>query len=83
MAGSEYPTVDGHVSMGVYINAMISTYDTLRSKQMSRYNQCTGSKDFDYMCFHTPFSKMVQKSFLSLIEHDMRLNPADFPPQVV
>lgn len=28
--------------------------------------------DFDYMCFHTPFSKMVQKSYFALLLEDMR-----------
>jgi hypothetical protein len=37
VADSEYPIVDGHVSMGIYINAMLRCYDTLRVKQMNRY----------------------------------------------
>jgi 3-hydroxy-3-methylglutaryl CoA synthase len=56
---SEYPIVDGHVSMGVYINAMLRCYDTLREKQMSRYKKSQSYKDFDFFAFHTPFSKMV------------------------
>jgi len=39
-------------------------------------------KDFDYFCFHTPFAKMVQKSFLSLLEHDVKKNPSNFKPQL-
>lgn len=27
--------------------------------------------DFSYMCFHTPYSKMVQKSFFTVLEHDI------------
>lgn len=75
--------MDGHVSMGIYINAMLNTYDTLRKKQNAKYKQSLKTKDFDYMCFHTPFAKMVQKSFLSLVEHDIKLNPADFDKQLV
>ena len=69
--------------MGIYINAMLNTYDTLRKKQNAKYKQSLKTKDFDYMCFHTPFAKMVQKSFLSLVEHDIKLNPADFDKQLV
>ena len=30
--------------------------------------------DFNYFAFHTPFSKMVQKSFMALILADIELN---------
>lgn len=54
--------------MGVYISAMLNCFETLKVKQLNKYKRCLNFKDFDYMCFHTPFAKMVQKSFLSLIE---------------
>lgn len=40
-------------------------------------------KDFDYMCFHTPFSKMVQKSFFALLLDDMRMSPENHVPEVI
>ena len=29
-------------------------------------------RDFDYFCFHTPFSKMVQKSYLAVVLEDIK-----------
>ena len=60
MAVSEYPTVDGHHSMQIYMNAMRECYLTLRQKFAQRYaisDLCLA--DFSYFAFHTPFSKMV------------------------
>ena len=61
---------------------MINCYETLQDKQKTRYQQCSTYKDIDYFCFHTPFAKMVQKSFLSLLEHDVKKNPSNFKPQL-
>ena len=75
---SEYPTVDGHHSMQIYINAMKQCYLKLREKFAARYNhQHLNINDFSYFAFHTPFSKMVQKSFLALILADIELHSSD------
>ncbi len=59
---SEYPTVDGKNSMDLYINAMKECFKL--------YKQKTGQKNVldttDYVCFHTPFYKMIQKAFDTL-----------------
>ena len=58
---SEYPTVDGHLSINVYLNALSRCYETLKLKHQKRYDlhrECN-YHDFDYFCFHTPFAKMV------------------------
>ena len=34
-------------------------------------------REFSYFAFHTPFSKMVQKTFLALILADIEANFAD------
>lgn len=63
---SEYPVVDGKNSMDLYINAMRECYKLLKQK--------TGGKNIfestDYLCFHTPFYKMIQKAFDSLVKVD-------------
>jgi hydroxymethylglutaryl-CoA synthase len=51
---SEYPTVDGHLSIGVYLNALDQCYTMLKDK-IKGFNMSS----FDYGCFHSPFSKMV------------------------
>ena len=56
---SEYPTVDGHASINVYLNAMLNCFRLFKQKYQKMYNQDIAIKNFDYMCFHTPFSKMV------------------------
>lgn len=64
---SEYPIVDGHLSINIYLNALEQCYNTLKQKFVERYNLEVRLSDFEYFCFHTPFSKMVQKSFLNLL----------------
>lgn len=56
---SEYPTVDGHLSIGVYLNALSNCYTTFKEKAKKQLNWDPKFFDFDYFCFHTPFSKMV------------------------
>jgi hydroxymethylglutaryl-CoA synthase len=57
---SEYPIVDGHLSIKVYLNALKECFNTFKAKcQKSATPWNPTYKDFDYMCFHTPFSKMV------------------------
>jgi hydroxymethylglutaryl-CoA synthase len=58
---SEYPTVDGHLSINVYLNALAQCYETFKQKYHRRYPgvKPLNYHDFDYFCFHTPFAKMV------------------------
>mmetsp|Transcript_44559 Transcript_44559/g.59125 ORF Transcript_44559/g.59125 Transcript_44559/m.59125 type:complete len:212 (+) Transcript_44559:184-819(+) len=57
---SEYPTVNGHHSMQIYMNAMKECYKTLRAKFSARYGVSDlNLSHFSYFAFHTPFSKMV------------------------
>lgn len=75
---SEYPTVNGHHSMQVYMKAMKQCYTTLREKFAARYGiNDLNLSDFSYFAFHTPFSKMIQKSFLALILADIEVNYAE------
>ena len=72
---SEYPLVDGHHSMQIYMNAMKQCFLTLKRKQGSAYRDTREPQldDFSYFAFHTPFSKMVQKSFMALILADIEV----------
>jgi hydroxymethylglutaryl-CoA synthase len=40
-------------------------------------------KDFSYFCMHTPFSKMVQKSFYTLVMTDMETYPEKYDPSLI
>jgi len=63
--------------MMIYMNAMKQCYLTLRQKFAARYGiNDLNLNDFSYFAFHTPFSKMVQKTFLALILADIQVNYA-------
>ena len=72
---SEYPTVDGHQSIDIYLNAMRQCYTTFRQKFRSANGADISYSDFSYICMHTPFAKMVQKSFYTLVMDDMQAYP--------
>ena len=68
--------------MQIYMNAMKECYKTLRRKFSERYGVSDLSlSDFSYFAFHTPFSKMVQKTYLALILADIEINYAEAKQQ--
>eukprot|EP01121_Diplochlamys_sp_Union-15-3_P013148 TRINITY_DN4045_c0_g1_i1.p1 TRINITY_DN4045_c0_g1~~TRINITY_DN4045_c0_g1_i1.p1 ORF type:complete len:471 (-),score=68.09 TRINITY_DN4045_c0_g1_i1:119-1480(-) len=67
---SEYPVVDGKLSIECYLRAVDNCYDRFGKK----YQQKTG-KQFcldgaDYFIFHSPYNKLVQKSLARLMLND-------------
>lgn len=66
--GSEYPIVDGSLSINCYLKALEECHKTLKKKVRSATNTDISLLDFDYMCFHCPFYKMIQKAFTKLCE---------------
>lgn len=58
-AGSEYPIVDGKQSIDCYLKAVQQCYIKLKEKSKNKNIQA----EMDYFCFHSPFSKMVQKAY--------------------
>jgi hydroxymethylglutaryl-CoA synthase len=72
---SPYPVVDGKFSQECYFRALDSSYE----RYVSKAKKATGA-DFDmtvpdYMGFHAPYIKLVQKSFGRLYYNDFRANP--------
>lgn len=64
---SEFPTVDGKISIECYLSALDSCYERYCKKE----NRPDMSLDnFDYFCFHSPYCKLVQKSFARLCVND-------------
>ena len=62
---SEYPTVDGKLSNSCYLRALDHCY----SRYSKKFEQFTG-KNFvlpDYLAFHTPYVKLVQKAMARLV----------------
>ena len=61
---SEYPTVDGKISIDCYLEAISNCYDGLKHKLGGK----NLLRDIDYFCFHSPFYKMVQKAFTKMAQ---------------
>ncbi|KAH6900591.1 hydroxymethylglutaryl-coenzyme A synthase C terminal-domain-containing protein [Thelonectria olida] len=81
---SEYPYVDGHYSVNCYTKALDSAYrEYCKREAKQSTNGVTNGTDssktsldrFDYMAFHAPTCKLVQKSYARLLYHDYLANP--------
>lgn len=57
---SEFPVVDGKKSITCYLNSLDICYQQLKQKVSSK-NDFT-LDDIDFLCSHSPFVKLVQKS---------------------
>lgn len=68
---SEFPTVDGHLSIKTYIGAIENCYNNLKGKQAMHNHEVINLNNIDYGCFHAPFGKMVQKAFMKLVHIDV------------
>ena len=66
----EYPTVDGRLSIECYLSALDRCYQLLCRKDANCTDGGEGLDRFDYFCFHTPYCKLVQKSFARLCLND-------------
>jgi hydroxymethylglutaryl-CoA synthase len=81
---SEFPEVDGPLTLTAYLGALENTYKTYREKENRRLG---GNKDdqsapaltvdsFDYISFHGPYGKLVQKGLGRLVFNDYLSNPS-------
>lgn len=68
---SEYPTVDGALSQDSYLTALETTYEGISQKSLLAKKQSISLGELDYLCFHCPYSKLVQKSFMKLYWKDI------------
>eukprot|EP00118_Oscarella_pearsei_P025336 m.308008 g.308008 ORF g.308008 m.308008 type:complete len:463 (+) comp43233_c0_seq1:409-1797(+) len=67
---SEYPVVDGRLSIQCYLTALDKCYQRFTS---GREGKPLTLDDLDYVCFHSPFTRLVQKSFARLMLNDFLL----------
>lgn len=79
---SEYPVVDGHFSLKCYTEAVDACYKAFnaREKTLNATNGAleesqTGLDRFEYMLFHAPTCKLVQKSYARMLYNDFLANP--------
>ncbi|EPZ34392.1 Hydroxymethylglutaryl-coenzyme A synthase domain-containing protein [Rozella allomycis CSF55] len=68
---SEYPQVNGAQSISCYYDALDKCYSRFIDKAGSSTGKKYNVDSFDYFVFHSPFSKLVQKSFGRLVYNDM------------
>lgn len=77
---SEYPEVDGPLSITSYISALDASYSRYREKTAKRLGKTNGDagkdvdpksafslQDVDYNVFHSPYGKLVQKGHARLV----------------
>ena len=68
---SEYPVVDGKLSVRCYFKALDQCYSRYTEKGRRLYHKALFSlDDIDYALFHSPFCRIVQKSLARLMFHD-------------
>ena len=78
---SEYPEVDGPLSISAYISAIDASYKAFRTKH-AKAKKAQGLAgpafsltDVDFPVFHSPYGKMVQKAHARLVYNDFLANP--------
>ena len=77
---SEYPEVDGPLSNKCYTNAVDKCYNRYLDLMAEKSDlESPSLDDIDYMLFHSPYSKLVQKSFGRIRYNDFKRNPELFP----
>ena len=72
---SEYPTVDGKLSIQCYLSALDNCYQLYHNKHQRL--RPGGSVNFDAVVFHTPYCKLVQKSLARLSLNDFFMANAE------
>ncbi|TRY76140.1 hypothetical protein DNTS_002851 [Danionella cerebrum] len=78
---SEYPVVDGKLSIQCYLSALDRCYSVYKNKIHARWQRegterrCS-LEDFGFMVFHSPYCKLVQKSLARLLLNDFLCHPS-------
>ncbi|XP_063873560.1 hydroxymethylglutaryl-CoA synthase 1-like [Scylla paramamosain] len=76
---SEYPTVDGKLSIQCYLSALDACYRTFSRKAAAKEPSSPPMSlhQMDAFIFHSPYCKLVQKSLARLCFNDFLNCPAD------
>ncbi|XP_015376005.1 PREDICTED: hydroxymethylglutaryl-CoA synthase 1-like isoform X1 [Diuraphis noxia] len=83
--GTNYPTVDGKVSIRCYFEALYNCYYLYRNRFLKKFSDTDNSnsnnqspksvlQQFDAIVFHSPYGKLVRKAFTWLMLHDVKLD---------
>lgn len=85
---SEYPVVDGKLSIECYLKALDKCYQGYcqKARKLSglagESNDAVGINSFDGVVFHSPYCKLVEKSFARLVLNDFLSTPQDLIPEL-
>lgn len=74
---SEYPTVDGKLSIQCYLQALDNCYQLYCKKYSNLHSNMTNVNSFDAFLFHSPYCKLVQKSLARLLLNDVARTPQE------
>jgi len=84
---SEYPEVDGPLTITTYLQALDQSYIRYREKAHRLHNLKNGDvadsepaalmSTFDFSLMHSPYGKLVQKGHARLLYNDFLLHPED------
>ena len=73
---SSYPTVNGLLSQKTFLESLDYCYNNYHKQIKLKYNvNFEADEYFDYWVFHSPYNKLVQKSFARVIYNDFQRNP--------
>ena len=72
---SEYPVVDGKLSINCYLNALDQCYKSYGEKLSTMSGKRFTIEDGDFYVFHSPFTRLVQKSLARLVLQDFFKDP--------
>jgi len=75
---SPYPIVDGQLSVKCYLQSLDKCYGLYKQKAFKKNGKKVDLSSFDAILFHSPYCKLVQKSFARLSFNDFKANPDDF-----
>ena len=67
---SEYPVVDGKLSVQCYLSALDTCYGLYKKKAAGKGVPDVNLATFDAVLFHSPYCKLVQKSLARLALND-------------
>lgn len=68
---SEYPEVNGALSQTCYLRALDDCYSRFTKKQEALCGRSVGCETVDHLLFHSPYNKLVQKSFARMVYLDI------------
>jgi len=75
---SPYPVVDGKLSNSCFIEAIDECYEKFAAIMETRTNQPMKLDDYAFCIFHSPYNKLVQKSYGRLVYNDFLRRPEEY-----